>query len=83
MRKGWTIYTFYTGTTDGHFTSLAAAEREARSVLRDEEVDEIEIEKHEVVPMTKESLIAILNSQGGQWSQASEVVKTIRRRNSN
>jgi hypothetical protein len=76
------LYSVYTGLDDcaEHFASLREAERCARLALADTSLDAIEIELHEVVPLTKANIIEILNSQGGRWSRSSHTVKTIRRK---
>lgn len=84
MKKGFTIYSIYTGLEgDGadHFATLADAKVKAKQLLRDyDTIDELEIEKHETVLMTKDNLIDILNSSGGSWARESAVVHVMRRR---
>lgn len=82
MAKGFVLYSFYTGETDAseHFASLVTARKEARQRHRDGFDGDIEIERIETVPITKDSLIRILNSAGGQYSRRSEVVEVIRAR---
>lgn len=87
--KGFTIYSFYTGMEGGgeHFATLAHAKKRARELLdyyaeEGSGLNEIEIEKHQTVPMTKDNLIGILNTEGGSWARESVVVATIKSRRS-
>lgn len=84
MKKGWTIYSFYTGMTDAaeHFPNLREAEKGARAWLDSDEseIDSIDIERNEVVPMTRANFIDVLNTSGGSWSRTTEIVKTLKRR---
>lgn len=76
------IYTFWDG--DAHyFASKQAAVKAARVSVKhpdNDMYDDIEVERHEIVPLTKASIISILESQGGKWSAWREVVTIVSKR---
>lgn len=59
-----------------HHATKADAVSEARRMIRAHEELEgnLEVVRHETVPLTKENLLDILESQGGDWSEWSEVI---------
>lgn len=69
MSRTFTLFSIYTGLSDQaeYFPTARAAERGARATLRQTGLHSIMIEKHRTVPIGLNSLIAILNSNGGQW----------------
>jgi hypothetical protein len=48
--------------------------REAKDFVKLHGVKYYAIEKHKVVRLTIDNVLAIINSDGGQWSESSEVV---------
>jgi len=78
------VYSFYSGTSDTaeFFPPLRAAERRARELLkwmREEgsSIDGIDIERVEIVPLTKANVIDILATNGGAYSSSTKIVKVI------
>ena len=74
------LYTY--NHPDGHdpfFASKEAAIASARETVKGEDwmFGPIEVERHEIVPMTRANVMAILSSSGGQWSLSCEIVATI------
>jgi hypothetical protein len=77
------IYSFYTGSDDSaqHFSSLHKAEVAAREELANfVDLDSVEVERNEVVPLNRANIIEILNSAGGHWARSSKVVSVVRRK---
>jgi hypothetical protein len=74
--KGYTIYTITTAAeSGGHYATLKEAKKAARAECKQTGWD-VEVEKNETVPITKETLIGILNSSGGSWCRSTETVAT-------
>jgi len=81
------VYTFHNGNRMEHHPSLKEARDAAIAVVNDTDlfssVEEIEIERCEVHPLTKETFCEILNSHGGGWCSGSEVVRVVKRKHRN
>jgi hypothetical protein len=74
------IYSAHLGGDARYFATLREAITEARQYLAADAEDGelVEINRHQVVPLTKANFVHILNWDGGQWSTESTVVKTLR-----
>jgi hypothetical protein len=79
------VYSAWSGDEDDcHYATKREAIAAARQILKDDpyaySYDKIEVTRHEVVPLTKQSFLDILNSSGGKWSASSETVAIVKRR---
>jgi len=78
MTKGYTIYTITTAAEGGgHYATLAEAKKAARAECKDTGWD-VDVERNEVVPITKETLLDILNTSGGSWCRSHTIVATFK-----
>jgi arsenate reductase-like glutaredoxin family protein len=75
-QKGYTIYGIDTASEHGgYFATLAEAKKAARAACKQSGWNTT-VEKYEVVPITKASLLEILNTSGGSWCRSTEDIIT-------